>query len=208
MATALLAPLSIPSLVVTDTPTIEQMRVWWEAMRRDDLSVAYADAFPETLTDFRLEIAQGTKKLLICLVDGHVAGALWLHDMAHRSDRTVLAGWVGGFFLPAYRGSLAARLWQAARQRWEAQRITHLFAATHIANRRSQAFLARGMGFHRVGIYPCFTLFHGQTTDVVIYCANPNDAPLAWTYAHKRALRPLQPVTHERNLAIREGEQS
>ncbi len=208
MATSLLAPLSIPSLVVTDTPTIEQMRVWWEAMRRDDLSVAYADAFPDTLTDFRLEIAQGTKKLLICLVNGNVGGALWLHDMAHRSDGTVLAGWVGGFFLPAYRGSLAARLWQAARQRWEAQSIIHLFAATHIANRRSQAFLARGMGFHRVGIYPCFTLFHGQTTDVVIYCANHNDAPLAWTYAHKRALRPLQHVTRERALAIREGEQS
>ena len=205
MATSLLAPLSIPSLVVTDTPTIEQMRVWWETMRRDDLSVAYADAFPDTLTDFRLEIAQGTKKLLVCLADGDVAGALWLHDMAHRSDGTVLAGWVGGFFLPAYRGSLAVHLWHAARPQWEAQGITHLFAATHIANRRSQAFITRGMGFHRVGLYPCFTLFHGQTTDVVIYCANPNDALLAWTYAHKRALRPLQHVTRARTLAIREG---
>ena len=208
MATALLAPLSIPALDVTDTPTIEQMGVWWETMRRDDLSVAYADAFPETLTDFRLEIALGTKKLLICLVDGHAAGALWLHDMAHRADGTVLAGWVGGFFLPAYRGSLAVRLWHTARQRWEAQGITHLFAATHIANRRSQAFLARGMGFYRVGIYPCFTLFHGQTTDVVIYCANHHDAPLAWTYAHKRAVRPVQPGTRARALAIQAEETS
>jgi len=208
MATALLAPLSIPLLDVTDTPTIEQMRVWWETMQRDNLSVAYADAFPETLTDFRLEIAQGTKKLLICMVDSHVAGALWLHDMAHRADGTVLAGWVGGYFLPAYRGSLAVRLWHTARQRWEAQGITHLFAATHIANRRSQAFLARGMGFYRVGIYPCFTLFHGEPTDVVIYCANHHDAPPAWTYAQKRALRPVQPGTHARTLAITAEETS
>lgn len=201
MVPALLEPLAIPSLAVTETPTRDQLGVWWAMMRRDDLSVAYADAFPETLTDFRLEVAQGTKKLLICLVDNHVAGALWLHDMAHRANGTVLAGWVGGFFLPAYRGSLAVRLWQTARQRWEAQGITHLFAATHIANRRSQAFLARGMGFARVGIYPCFTLFHGQITDVVIYCANHNDAPLAWTYAHRRALRPVQPGTRVQALA-------
>jgi hypothetical protein len=206
MTPTLLVPLSIPSLAVTDTPTIEQMGVWWKAMRRDDLSVAYADAFPETLTDFRLEIAQGTKKLLICLVNGQVAAALWLHDMAYRADGTVLAGWVGGFFLPAYRGRLAVRLWHTARQRWEAEGITHLFAATHIANRRSQAFLTRGMGFYRVGVFPCFTLFQGQETDVVIYCANHHDAPLAWTYAQKRALRLVQPGTHASALLIQAEE--
>jgi RimJ/RimL family protein N-acetyltransferase len=195
MTTAILTPLSMPSLAVTDTPREEQMRVWWEAMQNDDLSVAYADAFPETLTDFCLDIEQATKKLLLCLVDAHIAGALWLHDIVYRPDGTVLAGWVGGYFLPAYRGRLAMHLWKVARQWWEAEGIAHLFAATHIANRRSQVFIARDMGFHRVGIYPCFTSFHGQATDVVLYCANQPDAPLARTYAQLRALQPLQPVT-------------
>jgi hypothetical protein len=201
MATASLVPWSLSSLIVTDTPTIEQMRVWWIAMQSDDLSVAYADAFPETLTDFRLEIEHGTKLLLICMVDGDVAGALWLHDLIHRPNRTVMAGWVGGYFLPRYRGRLAVRLWQAARHWWTAQGIAHLFAATHQANRRSQAFITRGMQFHRVGLYPGFTTFHGHATDVVIYCACPEDTALAWTYAQRRALRPVQPVTHASAMA-------
>jgi hypothetical protein len=194
MTTTILTPLSIPSLAVTDTPREEQMRLWWAAMQNDDLSVAYADAFPETLTDFCLDIEQATKKLLLCLVDDHVAGALWLHDIAYRPDSTVLVGWVGGYFLPAYRGRLAVHLWKMARQWWEAEGIAHLFAATHIANRRSQVFIGRDMRFYRVGIYPCFTSFRGQATDVVLYCADQSDAPLALTYAQRRALYPWQPV--------------
>jgi RimJ/RimL family protein N-acetyltransferase len=200
MATASLAPWSLSSFTLTNEPTTEQLHFWWEAMRSDDLSVAYADAFPGTLTDFRLEIAQGTKLLLICVVDGDVAGALWLHDLLRRPNGTILAGWVGGYFVPPYRGRHAVRLWKAACQWWEAMDIPHLFAATHQANRRSQAFITRGMGFHRVGRYPSFTTFQGQATDVVIYCARPGDASLAWTCAQRRALRPVQPVTHARKI--------
>ena len=79
-------------LAVTESPTIEQLQVWWEAMQSDDLSVAYAVSFPATLTDFRREVAQGEKILLLCLVDGKVAGAMWLHDLLHRRDGTVSAG--------------------------------------------------------------------------------------------------------------------
>src|SRR5262245_61707669 len=96
-----------PILAVTESPTPEQLQVWWKAMQGDDLSVAYTDAFPTTLTDFRREVAQGEKKLLLCLVDGQVAGALWLHDLLRRRDGTVSAGWAGGYFLPSYRGHLA-----------------------------------------------------------------------------------------------------
>ena len=99
-------------LAVTESPTIEQLQTWWEAMQNDDLSVAYADSFPATLTDFCCEVAQGEKLLLLGLIDSQVAGALWLHDMLHRGDGTVSAGWVGGYFLPSYRGRLATQLWQ------------------------------------------------------------------------------------------------
>ena len=181
----------LPTLTVTAAPTLAQWRTWWEGIQHDDLAVAYADSFPDTLTDFQLDVAQGTKHLLLCLAEDQVAGALWLHDMTHRPDGSIAAGWVGGYFVPAYRGRCAVYLWRCARQTWEAQGIRHLFAATHVANRPSQAFIARGMQFHRVGRYPAFTLFHGQVTDVVLYCAWAEDAALAWRAAHQRALPPL-----------------
>ena len=64
------------TLAVTDGPTIEQLQVWWKEMQSDDLSVAYADAFPATLTDFHREVAQDEKLLLVGRVDGQVAGAM------------------------------------------------------------------------------------------------------------------------------------
>src|SRR5919109_387536 len=117
-----------PILAVTESPTIEQLQVWWETMQSDDLSVAYADSFPATLTDFRREMAQGEKLLLLGFVDGRVAGAIWLHDLLHRRDGTVSAGWLGGYFLSSYRGRLAIHLWQAARQHWEASEVVHFFS--------------------------------------------------------------------------------
>ena len=79
-------------MAVTERLTSEQWHVWWEAMQLDDLSVAYADSFPPTLTDFRREVAQGEKRALLGLVNGQVAGMLWLHDLLHRHDGTVSAG--------------------------------------------------------------------------------------------------------------------
>lgn len=176
-----------PALTVTDRPTIEQLQVWWETMERDDLSVAYADSFPPTLTDFRHAVAQGEKILLLCLVDGQVAGALWLHDMLHRRDGTVSAGWIGCYFLPSYRGHLAIHLWQAARQHWEAAGIEHFFCAVHITNRLSQAFVTRGAHFYRVGRFPDFAFLHGQPADFFIYTMHAGDTALAWKLAAARA---------------------
>jgi hypothetical protein len=163
-------------------------------MQGDDLSVAYADSFPPTLTTFRREVAAGNKKLLLGLVDGQVAAAMWLHDLLHRPDGTVSAGWVGCYFLPPYRGPLALRLSQAAVQHWAAAGIVHLFSAIHVDNRRSRAFITQGTQFHRVGRFPDFTLFHGQPVDVFIYTLHAEDAVLAWELAAARAARQLRRV--------------
>jgi hypothetical protein len=183
-----------PILAVTKSPTPEQLQACWEAMQSDDLSTAYTDSFPATLTDFRREIAQGEKLLLLCLVDGKVAGAMWLHDLLHRHDGTVSAGWAGGYFLPSCRGLLAIRLWQVVRQHWEAAWIRHIFCAVHVANRLSQVFVTRGMHFHRVGRFHDFALFHGQLTDLFIYTMHAEDAALAWELATARAARQLRSV--------------
>src|SRR5262245_16161941 len=119
MSTGVTAPAGQLTLAVTEKPTIEQLHVWWEAMQGDDLSVAYADSFPPTLTHFSREVARGEKILLLGLVDNQVAGAMWLHDLLQRHDGVVSAGWFGCYFLPAYRGRPAIQLWQLARQHWE-----------------------------------------------------------------------------------------
>jgi RimJ/RimL family protein N-acetyltransferase len=168
---------------------MQQLQTWWDAMQFDDLSVAYNDDFPSSLTDFRLDVAQGSKLLLLLLVDGQVAGASWLHDMVYRPDGTVSAGWLGGYILPVYRGRLSTRLCAVVKQYWEAQGIRHFFAAAHIANRRSQAFIARGMQFHRVDICEQFSFYNGELTDVVFYTANRHDAELARECAQARAQR-------------------
>jgi hypothetical protein len=160
-------------------------------MHRDDLRVAYTDAFPTTWAEFHRDVSQGDKLLLLCLVEGQVAGAMWLHDLLHRRDGTVVAGWAGGYFLPAYRGPLASRLWQGVRQHWESAWIRHIFCAVHVANRLSQVFVTRAMQFHRVGRFPDFALFHGQPADLVIYTLHPEDTALAWDLATARATRQL-----------------
>lgn len=180
-----------PILAVTESPTPQQLQVWWEAMQGDDLSVAYTDAFPATLTDFRHEVAQGEKLLLVCLVDGQVAGALWLHDLLRRRDGSVSAGWAGGYFLPSYRGYAAVGLWQIVRQHWEDVGIRHIFCAVNIANRLSQAFVTRGMHFHRVGCFRDFAFYHGQPTDLIIYTLHSADTALAWELATARAERQM-----------------
>jgi hypothetical protein len=188
------ATAGMPTVAVTDTPTSEQLHVWWEAMQSEDLSVAYADLFPPMLSDFCREVARGEKILLLCLVDGQVAGALWLHDLLNRRDGTVSIGWLGAYFLPAYRGCLAIQSWQAARQHWEAGGIAHIFTAVNVTNRRSQAYVTRGAHFHRVGRFPDFALFHGQPTDLFIYTIHAEDAALAWELATTRAARQMLSV--------------
>jgi hypothetical protein len=178
-----------PALTLTAKPTIEQLQVWWKTMQHDDLSVAYTDSFPAALSDFRCEVDQGEKMLLLGLADGQIAGAMWLHDLVHRHDGTVSAGWFGCYFLPPYRGRLAIQLWQAARQYWEAAGVAHIFCAVHVANRLSQAFVTRGGSFHRVGKFPNFALYDGQPTDLFIYTLHAEDAALAWELAAERAAR-------------------
>jgi RimJ/RimL family protein N-acetyltransferase len=192
--TRVTATIRRPTLTVTDTPTIGQLQVWWEAMQSDDLSVAYADSFPPTLSDFRLGAAQGDRLFLLCLVDGQVAGALWLHDLLHRRDGSVSAGWIGCYFLSAYRGRLALDLWQTARQHWEAAGVVHFFSAANVANRRSQAFIARGAHFHRVGIFHDFSFFRRRPADMVIYTLHAEDTRLAWELATARAARQIPAI--------------
>jgi hypothetical protein len=166
-----------PVLTVTDSPSLEQLRVWWDAMQQDDLAVAFADTFPSTLGDFQQDIARGEKRLLLCLSADKVAGALWLHDMVHGDDGTVR---------PAYRGRLVIQGWRAARQFWEATGVRHFFSAVHMANRRCRSLVVQAARFRRVGKYPAFLVYDGQPADAFIYTLHPEDTELAWHMARVR----------------------
>jgi hypothetical protein len=166
-------------------------------MHRDDRRGAYADSFPPTLTAFRCEVTRGEKRALLGLVAGQVAGMVWLHDLVHRQDGTVSAGWLGCYFLAPFRGHLARYVWQAARSHWEARGITHFFCAVHVANRRSQAFVTRGAHFHRVGRFPAFACYHGRPADLIIYTLHPADLALTWDLAAARAARQMGRVQAE-----------
>jgi hypothetical protein len=120
---------------------------------------------------------------------------LWLHDLLRRRDNTVSAGWIGCYFLSAYRGRLALDLWQSARQHWESTGVVHFFSAANVANRRSQALIARGAHFHRVGRFRHFSLFHRQPADAVIYTLHAEDTRLAWELATARAAQQIPGVT-------------
>ena len=177
----------LPALTVTETPSILQLQTWWSAMQHDGLTVAYADTFPQTLTDFRYEIASGEKLFLLCLPDHKVAGAAWLHDVTRRPDGTVAAGWFGCYFLPSYRGCLVRQFWQLARLHWEARDVCHFFSAIHVQNRPSRALITQCLKFRRAGRFPDFIRFDGQLVDVFIYSLHAKDAALAWELAAARA---------------------
>lgn len=182
------------ALTVTDTPTEAQLQAWWEAMRGDDLSVAYADTFPASLVAFRADVAQGDTLLVLGLVAHQVASAFWLHDLVRHHDGPVFAGWIGCYVLPAYRGYLVGKFWHLARQHWEAMGVRHFFTATHVANRRSQAMITREARFHRVGRFPRFMSVRGELTDVFIYALHTTDMHLAWELATARAMRQARRV--------------
>ncbi len=177
----------LPALTATDSPSVQQWQTWWNAMQHDDLAVAYADTFPRTLADFRYDIARRNKLLLLCLADHEVAGALWLHDLTCRPGSTVAAGWIGGYFLPSYRGGLVGQFWQVARPHWEVCGIRHFFSAVHVQNRPARVSMTQSLRFRRVGRFPDFTRFHGQLVDVFIYSLHAEDSALAWELAAARA---------------------
>jgi RimJ/RimL family protein N-acetyltransferase len=188
MATATLMPTL--TLTVTDRPTAEALRTWWDVRQADPAcALAFADDAPQNFTELRTRIVTGTYILYLVWENaGEVAGAMWLHDIQRDPDGTPHTGWVGAYAFPAFRQTgLATAMWHQVRARLEARGVRHFFAAVHIANTRSQAYATRHMGLHFVDRFAQFTRFGGVLTDCLIYTLHPEDAADAWAAAHARA---------------------
>jgi hypothetical protein len=190
MATSILTPLS-SILTVTDTPTLGHMIAWWETMWADptDLQTAFADGFPRELDDFLALLRDTERPFWMCLKDREPLGAFWLHDLLYDETGDLCGGWIGGHIIQAARRPYGWALSEVTLKTLRTAGLAHVFAAVNVHNRRSQAYVRRGLRFIRVTDYKNFTLFSGQVTDVVIYSWRRDDYQLALAEARKRATR-------------------
>jgi GNAT superfamily N-acetyltransferase len=185
------------TLTITDRPTVEALRTWWDARQADpDCALAFADNAPQNFSELYTRIAtEAYIFYLVCVEASEIAGAMWLHDVQSDLDGTPCAGWVGAYVLPAHRHTgLAAAMWQHIHMRLEARGVRHFFAAVHIANVRSQVYATRHMGLHVVDRFEKFTRFGGMLTDCLIYTLHPEDAADAWASAQARAQQQRVPA--------------
>ena len=188
-----------PALHLTQTPSVEELRHWWAHRQADpDCAIAFADTAPQCFAEQLERLRSGTHLLYLGrTLHGEVVGAVWLHDVQYDPAGTPQAGWVGAYVLPAFRRSgMATTLWEHVRRALTAQGTTQVFAAVHIANRRSHAYATRHMGLRCVGLFPAFTRFSGVWTDCWIYTLRSEDADAAWQAAQERARELHQDVAH------------
>lgn len=194
MAISIRRKVDATNLEVTDTPRPEHLYEWWSMLKGDpeDIALAYADGFPNSLDAFLERVWSGAYRDFHLVMHGDdVAGSFWLHD-ALLADGVMIGGWLGGYVMPPYRtaGYAAAQMFLNALA---AKGIQHLFSAVHEHNRPSRLYNHSVLKFHRVGKYPGFTRFGGELVTVVIYAQHRADAVLAWKEASKR---------HQRNLSL------
>jgi hypothetical protein len=191
MATSCLFPIPTATLTATNTPTLGQMLAWWETMWADptDLQTAFADGFPRELEDFMQRVHDNDHPFWVYLYGQEPLGAFWLHDLVYNEKGRWSGGWIGGHIIPAARKRYGWGLCNVTLTILDTIDLPHVFAAVHVHNRRSQAYVTRGLRFTRVALYPRFTLFGGQPTDVVLYSWRHDDHAVAWREAHQRAIR-------------------
>ena len=194
MAISIRHKVTTAELNVTGTPRPEHLYEWWSMLKGDpeDIALAYADGFPNTLDAFLERVWSGIYREFSLIMHGDdVAGAFWLHDTLAK-DGVTIGGWLGGYMMPAYRASAAATA-QSLLQHLAARGIRHLFSAVHEGNRPSRFYTRKLLKLNQVGKYPNFTRFGGELVNVVIYSQHQADADLAWAEASKR---------HRQNLRL------
>ena len=114
-----------------------------------------------------------------------------MHDLLYNETGGLRGGWLGGHIIQAARRPYGWALSEATLKTLRTAGLAHVFAAVNVHNRRSQAYVSRGLRFTRVTDYKNFTLFSGQVTDVVIYAWRRDDYHLALAEARKRATRDM-----------------
>lgn len=189
MVSTLVAPSRLapaPILTLTDTPTLEQLKIWWAEMQNDpSRPLAYTDKMSSDLDDFLAPVRQGDIRISMFLCDKKVGGVFYFHD--NGTDADGLYAWLGAYILPAYRGSIAAQAWTLTRRACAANRLHRIFAAIRYSNRPAKRFITGKMGFTRLGSYVDWAPFQKRYDTVTLFSMRRQDQGLAWVLAEKRA---------------------
>jgi hypothetical protein len=81
MVPSTLTRTSLAALTLTDTPTLGQLQIWWEAMQNDPTRyLVYTDFMPTEFEEFLAPVQQGNIQVHLMLVGPEVGGAFYLHD--------------------------------------------------------------------------------------------------------------------------------
>ena len=160
---------------IESRPTMNQWAMWWETLQGEDLPYAFNDDFPSTLDDVIARMQRGLWDTKCCVDDtGAVIGMLWLHDIRHRMEgttRMIDTGWLGAYYMPAFRGKLGAVPYDLAMMAWRWRGLRHVFAAVHERNRVSQAGIEAHTDLRFVCIVPGPTPFRGAYANLHIYAS-------------------------------------
>jgi len=187
MVTLTLTRTSLAELTITDTPTLGQLQVWWEAMQNDPTRyLVYTDFMPTEFEEFLVPVQHGDIQIHMMLVGTDVGGAFYLHDSG-TDDTGAAYAWLGVYILPLYRGQCAARAWRLVRRACEREGLYRIFAAIRAQNRPAHCFITRAMGFTRLGSYTDWSYFEGHLDHVGLYTMRQQDQSLAWVLAEQRA---------------------
>ena len=187
MATFTLTRTSLAELTITDTPTLGQLQVWWEAMQNDPTRyLVYTDFMPTEFEEFLAPVQHGHIQVHLMRVGPAVGGAFYLHDRG-TDDTGAPYAWLGVYILPLYRGPCAARAWRLVRQACARKGLHRIFAAVRAQNRPAHCFITRAMGFTRLGSYTDWSYFEGHLDRVSLYTMRRQDQSLAWVLAEQRA---------------------
>jgi hypothetical protein len=116
MLTSTLPRTSLAALTLTDTPTLGQLQIWWEAMQNDPTRyLVYTDFMPTEFEEFLVPVQHGDIQIRMMLMGTDVGGAFYLHDSG-TDDTGAAYAWLGVYILPPYRGQCAARAWRLVRR--------------------------------------------------------------------------------------------
>jgi hypothetical protein len=187
MGTSTLTRTSLAELTITDTPTLGQLQVWWEAMQNDPTRyLVYTDFMPTEFEEFLAPVQHGDIQIHMMLVGTEVGVPFTCIDSG-TDDTGAAYAWLGVYILPPYRGQWAARAWHLVRRPCEHEGLHRIFAAIRAQNRPAHCFITRTMGFTRLGSYTDWSYFEGYLDRVGLYTMRQQDQSLAWVLAERRA---------------------
>jgi L-amino acid N-acyltransferase YncA len=177
------------STTLTTTPTLRDVRHWWETRQADpDSLTAFTDDSPRSFPELLHRIVTQEYLFYLAHQGDTVVGAMWLHDIVWDEDGTPRTGWVGAYVLPEHRGRRTTHeIWTLMYEALTARGVQSLHIASHHANTRAHAVAERHLGFHRVDVFPAFALCQGIPTDFLILSLREEDKAEAWTLAYERA---------------------